>query len=164
MFDSLLLEAMRKLDPGRVVWLEAESKKIGNLQLPERLFEKMHESPVVNIEVPMAERVRLWREDYPHFAEDPVAMVAKLEPLKPLVGGETLANWQTLAKAGQVDVLFESVMVMHYDPCYTRSTRRNYGEREEAVTLELESLGADGLSGAVRKLRAGFTAGVGSSL
>lgn len=155
LFDSLLLQAMRKLDPARVVWLEAESKKIGNLQLPERLFEKMHESPVINIEAPMAERVRLWREDYPHFAEAPEAMVAKLEPLKPLVGGETLAQWHALAQAGRVDELFESVMVSHYDPCYTRSTRRNYGERAEAVTVELDSLGGECLATAVGRLRVG---------
>ena len=117
LFDSLLLQAMRKIDPSRVVWVEAESKKIGNVQIPEGLFEAMHRSPVVNIEAPMAERVRLWREDYPHFAEDPVAMVKKLEPLKPLVGGETLASWMAMAQANRIDELFESVMVRHYDPC-----------------------------------------------
>ena len=101
----------------------------------------------------MAERVRLWREDYPHFPEDPEAMVAKLEPLKPLVGGETLAQWHELAQAGRVDELFESVMVRHYDPCYTRSTRRNYRESTEAVTLELESLGPERLVDVQRRLR-----------
>ena len=155
MFDSLLLQAMRGLDPTRVVWLEAESKKIGNLQLPDRLFERMHASPVIHIEAPMAERVRLWREDYPHFAQDPEAMVAKLEPLKPLVGGETLAHWHELARAGRVDELFESVMVGHYDPCYARSTRRNYGDRAGAMTLELESLGGERVSVAVRQIRSG---------
>lgn len=155
MFDSLLLQAMRGLDPTRVVWLEAESKKIGNLQLPDRLFERMHASPVIHIEAPMAERVRLWREDYPHFAQDPEAMVAKLEPLKPLVGAETLAHWHELARAGRVDELFESVMVRHYDPCYARSTRRNYGDRAGAMTLELESLGGERVSVAVRQIRSG---------
>ena len=29
----------------------------------------------------MPERVKLWREDYPHFADDPVGMVEKLLPL-----------------------------------------------------------------------------------
>ena len=58
------LDEIRKLDPGRVVWLEAESKKIGNVLLPEALFEAMHCSPVITIEAPMSERVRLWREDF----------------------------------------------------------------------------------------------------
>lgn len=152
LFDSALLAEMRKLDADRVVWVEAESKKIGNLQLPESLYEAMHGSPVVNIAAPMAERVKLWREDYPHFALDPQGMVSRLEPLKPLVGKETLARWMALAATGRVDELFESVMTQHYDPCYQHSTRRSYGSRLEAASLVLESLVTTGLADAVRQL------------
>lgn len=143
-FDSLLLDHMRQFDPGRPVWIEAESKKIGGLQIPESLFEAMHHSPVIQLAAPMSERVRLWREDYPHFAADLPGMVEKLVPLKPLVGGETLAHWQALAAGGEVDALFESIMVRHYDPCYARSTRRNYGEEGGVTTVDLHRL--DGLS------------------
>jgi tRNA 2-selenouridine synthase len=135
---------MRKFDPARTVWNEAESKKIVNLQLPEKLFEATHRSKVIELSAPMAERVRLWREDYPHFAADPVGMVEKLAPLKPLVGGETLALWRSLAAGGEVDTLFESVMIRHYDPCYARSTRHNYGN--EGVVAAVELVGLDGQS------------------
>lgn len=155
LFDTMLLDTMRRFDPRRPVWLEAESKKIGNLQIPDALFEAMHVSPVVNIVAPMAERVTLWREDYPHFAADPVAMVGKLEPLKPLVGKEVLGEWMELAMAGRVDELFESVMTKHYDPCYSRSTRRNHGPKVEETTVELQSLSRPALSEAVRLLAAG---------
>ena len=57
----------------------------------------------------MSERVRLWREDYPHFAPEPQAMVRRLEPLKPLVGKETLAHWHALPAEGGIDELFESL-------------------------------------------------------
>jgi tRNA 2-selenouridine synthase len=154
LFDTLLLETLRRFDPRRTVWLEAESKKIGERHLPESLHDAMHRSPVVNICVPMSERVRLWREDYPHFAADPVAMVRKLEPLTPLVGKEVLAQWQALAATGRIDELFESVMTKHYDPCYARSTQRNYGVRAAAHTVELPSLDAGALAEAVRRLAA----------
>lgn len=152
LFDSLLLDEMRKLDSARVVWLEAESKKIGNVQLPEALFEAMHRSPVITVDAPMSERVRLWREDYPHFVEDPMEMVRKLEPLKPLVGKETLEHWRTMASEGRVDELFESIMVRHYDPCYERSTRKNYGDAADGERLELTSLGGEALTAAVTSM------------
>jgi len=152
LFDSALLAEMRKFDARRVVWVEAESKKIGNLQLPESLYKAMHGSPVVNIDAPMSERVKLWREDYPHFALDPQGMVRKLEPLKPLVGKETLARWMAQAAEGRVDELFESVMVQHYDPCYQHSTRRSYGQPIEAVGMTLGSLDRIGLANAARQL------------
>ena len=156
-FDTLLLDALRRFDPGRPVWLEAESKKIGDLQLPESLFEEMHRSPVVNLVAPMPARVKLWREDYPHFAANPVAMVQKLEPLKPLVGKETLAQWMDLATCGKVAELFESVMSLHYDPCYARSTRHNYGVAVEGRVMELASLDQPALADAVRQLTATVT-------
>jgi tRNA 2-selenouridine synthase len=152
LFETELIDALRKMDPSRPVWLEAESKKIGNLQLPEALYDAMHRSPVINIVAPMSERVKLWREDYPHFAADPTGMVEKLEPLKPLVGKETLAEWRDLAKAGHVDELFESVMTRHYDPCYSRSTRQHYGSTITERTVHLPSLEPTSLAGSVRRM------------
>ena len=149
-FDSMLLETMRHFDVQRTVWVEAESKKIGNLQLPEALYEAMHHAPVVNLSAPMSERVKLWREDYPHFVADLVGMVQKLEPLKPLVGGDVIGNWHALAKAGDADALFESVMVEHYDPCYARSTRKNFGLRLGVDVVALESLASGHLAAAAR--------------
>lgn len=151
-FDSILIDTLRRFDPRLPVWLEAESKKIGNLQLPGALFEAMHRSPVINVMAPMSARVRLWGEDYPHFATDPVAMVKKLEPLKPLVGSETLEHWMALARSERVADLFESVMCLHYDPCYLRSTRRNYGAAIEGTVIELPSLDQPALADAVRQV------------
>jgi tRNA 2-selenouridine synthase len=145
LFDSQLLQQLRGFSPERPVWVEAESKKIGNVQLPEALHEAMHATTPIEVVAPMAERVRLWREDYAHLATDPSGMVRKLAPLKPLIGGQELALWEELAEQGRVDELFERVMVAHYDPCYERSTRRSYktagqGRRVELVSLRPESL------------------------
>ncbi|MEO7852447.1 MAG: tRNA 2-selenouridine(34) synthase MnmH [Rubrivivax sp.] len=152
LFDSALLDEMRRFDVNRTVWVEAESKKIGNLQMPEALCDAMHRSPTVNIETPMSERVRLWREDYPHFAADPQEMVRKLEPLKPLVGKETLSHWLALATDRRIDELFESIMTRHYDPCYVRSTRRNFGPEPEAMRLGLASLAPEVLAAEMKQL------------
>ena len=140
------METLSGLGATRPVWLEAESKRIGRLQLPDALVEAMARAPTVHLEAPMAERVRLWREDYPHFAADPQAMVGKLDPLKPLVGGRELELWHALADAGRVDELFERVMALHYDPCYARSTARSFGPVAEGRRVVLESLGPEGLA------------------
>src|SRR5205085_4329295 len=109
-FDTLVLDQLRRFDTSRPVWLEAESKKIGNLQLPDALHSAMHRTNPIFLSAPMHERVRLWREDYPHFVVDPVGMVEKFEPLKPLIGGARLEEWRSLAGAGEVDKLFQSVI------------------------------------------------------
>lgn len=157
-FDSLLLDHLRQLDPTRPVWIEAESKKIGQVQLPDALYEAMHRTRPINISAPMAERVRLWREDYPQFVDDPKGMVSKLEPLKPLIGGAELELWQDLAAADRVDELFERVMVSHYDPCYVRSTRLSYRENGTPEEVPLESLSQAALHEVAVHLKARFGA------
>ena len=151
-FDTLVLDRLRRFDARRKVWLEAESKKIGKLQLPASLFDSMHRAPVVNVSAPMPERIKLWCEDYPHFSRDPVEMVQKLTPLKPIVGGEVLTTWKELAAAGRVEELFESIMLRHYDPCYARSTRQHFGPPRDEWQCELESLEPEALSAAVRRM------------
>jgi tRNA 2-selenouridine synthase len=61
-------------------------------------------------------------------------------------------HWATLAAEGRVDELFESIMVLHYDPCYERSTRRNYAGLAEGGRLALDSLEGEGFVKAVADL------------
>jgi tRNA 2-selenouridine synthase len=149
-FDSLLRLALQQFDPSRPVWVEDESKKIGQRQLPERLFEALHDAPVWQLSAPMPARVQICREDYAHYAAHPQALVEQLQPIKPLVGGAVLAHWQALAEAGEVDALFEAVMRQHYDPCYLRSMRRN----RALQPLDLPDLSPATLAAAARRLLA----------
>jgi len=151
-FDSQLLDVLRRFDPARPVWVEAESRKVGRLLVPDELTAAMRRAPTVHLVVPMAERVRLCGEEYAHFAAEPKSMVAKLASLKPLVGGEEMARWQALADAGRVDELFERLMTTHYDPAYLRSTTREFGPGDAANRLELSSLQTDALAEAARRL------------
>ena len=151
-FDSLVLDVLRRFDPARPVWIEAESKKVGRLLVPEELTAAMRRATTLHLAVPMTERVRLCREDYAHFAGDPRSMVARLQSLKPLVGGEELAHWQALADAGRVDELFERLMTQHYDPAYLRSTTREFGPGDAANRLELESLQPEALAATARTM------------
>ncbi len=65
-FDTLLLSKLRSFDTEKPVWVEAESKKIGNIQLPTCLHDAIGRATPLRLEAPMTERIKLWREDYPH--------------------------------------------------------------------------------------------------
>ena len=155
-FDSLLLAKVRTFDPSRPVWVEAESKKIGNVQLPTALFDAMRRSQPLHIHAPIAERVRLLIEDYPHFARHPVKMVEKLEPLKPLVGRQELDLWRSLAGEGRVEELFERVLVAHYDPSYRRSRQRSPFEGKADIQIDLPALDGPSLATAAAELTQRF--------
>ena len=152
LFESELLQVLRGFDPRRPVWVEAESKKIGDLQLPTSLHQCLHRAGHrYLVRAPMSERVRVWREDFDHFAKDPGAMLDRLVHLVPLIGRETYEHWLRLAAGQRIDDLFERVMVDHYDPAYARTQRRNYGERA-FIELDLPDLGAPALAEVARRL------------
>jgi tRNA 2-selenouridine synthase len=55
---------MLRLDPARPVYIEAESRKIGQITLPDSLFARMHDSDCLQLQVALPERVRFLLEDY----------------------------------------------------------------------------------------------------
>lgn len=139
-FDSLLLRKFSSYDPSRVIWVEAESKKIGNIQLPETLLQTMRKGLLIQIETEMRQRVLMWREDYRHFEENPLGMLEILSFLRPLVGGEEFTAWEKLARQNQMPELFERLMRHHYDPAYRRSTLRNYPAITSSPSIAIHDL------------------------
>jgi tRNA 2-selenouridine synthase len=140
-FDSLLLRQLGIFTTDRPVWVEAESKKIGNVQLPTALLERMQtDGLLIRVNAPIKQRVLLWREDYAHFEADPDTLVGKLAYLRSLVGGKEFELWQELATSRRIPDLFERLMIYHYDPSYERSTRRTYPTLTNAPRIDLTDL------------------------
>jgi tRNA 2-selenouridine synthase len=156
LFDSLLLRKLSGFDPARPIWVEAESKKIGERQLPDALLAAMRNGLTISVDAPMPQRVLLWREDYRHFEEDPVALIERLAFLRPLIGGEEFAQWQSLAESRQIVELFERLMRNHYDPAYRRSILRNYPAIDASPMLMLEDLSAEALLRVAQTIRSQF--------
>src|SRR5207244_4014006 len=59
MFESLLLQNILQLDAARPVFVVGESRKIGQLQVPEALIGHMRASPCVALETSVEARVEL---------------------------------------------------------------------------------------------------------
>jgi tRNA 2-selenouridine synthase len=135
MFDSLVWDALRKFDPKRVVYVEAESKKIGQLQVPDALIARMRASPCVLIEAPLAERVAFLLREYGHFLGAPQELKAKLDCLAGLHSKDTLARWMGQVESGQWDAFVADLLANHYDPAYCRATLRNFGQLAQAQVL-----------------------------
>jgi tRNA 2-selenouridine synthase len=135
MFDSLVWDALRKFDPERVVYVEAESKKIGQLQVPDALIARMRASPCVLIEAPLAGRVAFLLREYGHFLGAPQDLKAKLDCLAGLHSKDTLARWMEQVESGQWDAFVADLLANHYDPAYRRATLRNFEQLAQAQVL-----------------------------
>ncbi|BCK87865.1 tRNA 2-selenouridine synthase [Sideroxyarcus emersonii] len=140
MFESRIWDMLRRFDQNQPVFVEAESKKIGLLGMPEQLLQKMRSSECLLIEAPVAARVQLLMEDYAHFLNDPALLVKRLTPLLPLHGRQVLDHWQQLAEQGEWPSLVEKLLLQHYDPAYQRSTAHNFVQLDAARIVHLDRL------------------------
>lgn len=125
-FDSRLWDTLRRFDVTKPVWIESESRKVGDLRVPEALVEKMRVSPCVVLELPLDARVALLIEDYAHFVHDTEAFCKRLDALRVLRGNEVVNGWQAAARAGRTEAVVRDLLVAHYDPIYLQSMRRNF--------------------------------------
>lgn len=148
MFESRVWHALRHFDAQRPVFVEAESKKIGLINTPEVLLEKMRSAACLLIEAPVPARVQLLMEDYRHFLSDPALLIQRLTPLLPLHGRQVLDHWQKLAEQGKWAELVEKLLTEHYDPAYLRSTANNFARLNEAKILRLDKLDTEALRSA----------------
>ncbi len=139
LFESGIWNELRRFDPGRPVFVESESKKIGNLHTPEVLLQCMRASACLNLEATISVRVELLKGEYAHFLGDPAALGRQLDCLVALRGGERIAQWKVLAVSGRWDELIGELLIEHYDPAYLRSIGRNFVQAAEAETLTLAS-------------------------
>lgn len=134
-FDSLVWDALRKFDPEHTVYVEAESRKVGQLQVPDALIERMRASPCVLIEAPLAERVAFLLREYGHFLDDPRDLKAKLTALTGLHSKETIARWAEQIERKQWSELVADLLQNHYDPAYRRATLKNFALLAQAQVL-----------------------------
>lgn len=154
MFESRLLAALRRLDAERPVYVEAESRKIGVLQVPEALLETMRAGPCLCIEATNEARVSFLIGDYDYFLSDPGRLKEKLEFLQGLQSAETLARWQALVDARNWPVLVGELLEKHYDPLYKRSQGRNYAHFPHAPRYATDDLSPAGLEKLARQVLA----------
>jgi tRNA 2-selenouridine synthase len=122
MFDTQLLDTLSRMDPLRPVYVEAESKRIGQVQLPETLFEKMNQSPWLSVQASLEARVDFLLSDYAYWFEDP-QLPAHLDRLKPNCGQERVERWKTLVEQKDFATLVSELLSEHYDHFYKRSMR-----------------------------------------
>lgn len=152
MFETLIWDKLRRFDPALPVFVESESKKVGNLRVPDAVMEKMRQSPCVSLTLSRPNRVRLLMEDYPHFADSPEALNTQLDCLAKLHGRAKIDSWHAMANDGQMPALVDELLVEHYDPAYLRSIDRNFIQFGTALLLELQDIGTEDFMAAARSL------------
>lgn len=122
MFENLLAEKLQAasydLQEGGCIFIEDESQRIGNLQIPMPLWNSMRKSSVLFIDIPFEERLVYITEEYGKLQKQTLAD-AILRIQKRLGGLET-KNAINFLEAGDIKECFR-ILLAYYDKWYHKS-------------------------------------------
>ncbi|HXD07507.1 MAG TPA: tRNA 2-selenouridine(34) synthase MnmH [Burkholderiaceae bacterium] len=144
-FETQLGQAIEGFDLSRPVFVEAESRKIGRLFVPDALLHRLRAAPCIEISATPHARLEYLLRDYAYLGDEPAELARTLGLLHGLVDNATLARWQELAHARDLAALFAALMEQHYDPLYARSQRANFAQFGQAARMETDDLTPQGI-------------------
>jgi tRNA 2-selenouridine synthase len=156
-FETQLMQRLAGFDLGRRVWIEAESRRIGRITVPEPLLQRLRASPLVEIAASPAARLAYLLRDYAWLGDDRQALADKLGSLRELLPRDVLAQWQHWALQGELPALFDALMARHYDPLYARSQGRQLQRLGQAQRVACDDLSDDGIQALADRIAAGLT-------
>lgn len=149
-FEALLWDELRRIPPASYALAEGESKHIGKLVLPPRVYTALQQETTLWLNASLDHRVQVTLEDYPALDTLKAAFIPPIRALRPRLGGEAVERLLAMLEAGEWQSLVRELMVLYYDPLYnhTKSARRL------EIDLEPEVAGLQRLKAAIDEVLA----------
>lgn len=122
MFENILATELHSLtqsgNPMPAIWLEDESQRIGNINIPGSIFAQMRSSPLYFLEIPFEERLQQIMRDYGTFSPD--LIIATITRIQKRLGGlETKLAIQHMQENQLADCF--RILLKYYDKYYLGS-------------------------------------------
>jgi tRNA 2-selenouridine synthase len=144
MFENILATELHKHSQSTTptpIWLEDESQRIGNINIPGPIFTQMRSSPLYFLEIPFEERLQQIIRDYGAFS--PELIIATITRIQKRLGGlETKMAIQHMQDNQLADCF--RILLKYYDKYY-RGSLQNLRPASAAaiITVPLEKVDAE---------------------
>ena len=137
MFDSLLLERFYALQKETIVFIEGESRKIGSIMIPLRLWNLMQKAKKVKIICPTEERVERLYKEYCHILDIPL-LVQKIQYIQQHLGKQKAQELIQMLETGKVKEVIQVILLDYYDKLYAYTVDSKSYSFEAHSAKELE--------------------------
>jgi tRNA 2-selenouridine synthase len=122
-FDALLVDELLRFRDSSYMLMEAESKRIGRVVLPERLLTKKERGVHLLIELPMNARIQTILDDYQPWDHHEACLEA-FKGIKSRIHTPIAAEIESCLRSERYDRAVEMMLTHYYDPRYEHSTQR----------------------------------------
>ncbi len=133
-FENLLADVWRKFDFNKIIWVEDESRQLGKCGIPDPLFQKIREAPLIKINVPKQLRELRLVKEYGSF--DKILLSEMIDKIKKRLGGQLTNEATEALEAGEL-LKVASITLSYYDKAYDFGTSKR--DQEKTIALELEN-------------------------
>ncbi|PBQ32368.1 tRNA 2-selenouridine(34) synthase MnmH [Sphingobacteriaceae bacterium] len=139
-FENLLgLELNNQTLIGTRIWMEAESQRLGDVNIPFVLYQKMRTQKTFFLDIPFEKRLQHILEQYGKFEK--ASLINGIVRIKKKLGGlETKTAINALLE-DDIQACF-SILLRYYDKLYLKSTHSKEEGEREIIYLESDSTNA----------------------
>ncbi len=123
-FESLLLSKILKRNDN-YIYTEGESKRIGRVLLPPKLYKKLLSGLHLQIITDIDDRVEIILEDYINRHDDEI--IEALNRLRKMIGNQSIDDYIESVKNKNYEFVIKELMTKYYDPMYEHN-EHNYLE------------------------------------
>jgi tRNA 2-selenouridine synthase len=116
-FENNLFSIIRNLNPNLPIWIEDESRLVGQVVVPDALFSKMSTMPVYFLDVPLVERVKHLVHTYANLNHDKLAIA--IERIAKRLGYDN-AKFALEALENKNYYKVVEITLLYYDKCYLK--------------------------------------------
>jgi len=150
-FENVIFESLYRMDPSRRIWIEDESRAVGQCMVPNAFFDQLHSAPAIFMDVDVSRRARNLVVDYGDLPQD--EMNAAIDRISKRLGGQNV-NSAKETLAGKELEQCARILLEYYDKTYmvcqdknprtvtlkTAMGEMNLEERSKAILRASETL------------------------
>lgn len=123
-FANLLFEELKQNDPDLPLWLEDESRNIGNVFMPEEFYLNMQKNPVIILLMDIKTRLPRLIEEYSGYSSD--VLISTIMKISRRLGGDRTKEATEAVQRGDYAKAIE--MTLHY---YDKTYLYGLGKKQD---------------------------------
>ncbi len=132
-FENNIFSEIDGFDLSRPVWIEDESRMIGNVSIPDPLYDRMERARMVKIDIDRKERIRRLVGEYALFGKDDLGM--SIRKISERLGGTRTKQAFDQLEEGNFESVADLVLE-YYDKSYGFSVAKRICRDIREITLD----------------------------
>lgn len=115
-FENILADEWLRFDKHRAIWIEDESRCVGHVNIPDKLFKLMNAGTTINMDMPLTFRIQRLEKAYAHFPK--TLLMEGIEKIQRKLGGQHAKSAIEAIKQEDFATAI-GLALRYYDKAYT---------------------------------------------